>query len=729
MGLRKESDKQLQMDKRDSSLRKQGDTNLQDVEHPSYHDNKPKSYKSGFQDKTKEGLSKGFETYRKELESDDYGVESSGKMAEHTFKTTKTTVNKLTDYRKNKNEYSPELVDDKQLQATKKKLIKEHSNLTKQSQTEGSGFKKVDGEYLANQSKNRGLKKASDEHLRSVQEKLGNENKNRQKKASSKITKENEQQGFLKKVINQPKNLANTAKNKGIGAYKETLENDDDGVKVGLRGSKLVKDGVRSIAQTKKVQRKSSAAKKLKGHKTKLATDSKLRKATLNPDFTKGQKTLLKKKIMRKNINKAKGKTPLTLTQMSQKTGLAVKNGVNAIKKVSSVLLKRVMASKVFAVAGAVLVKLFPVFIIMGILIGIIVIVMSMGGGGGQEEMTPSIDNIQGLDPEVEQWRDLVTEVASEKGMTDYIDLALAIIQVETGGTSSKDIMQSSESAGYPPNYFTTEKASVEQGLSHLKNVISILKGYNSDYLSDAKLIAQTYNFGLGFARYVGSNKYDGYSVEISEKYSRDVVAVSLGNTTGSTYPYVNEISKSVGKPYLYNNGGNFLYGELVGQYQGSGGNGEWIYPIKGSITVTSPYGVRVDPFDGTTTGHKGIDFACTNGVTPINAVSNGKVIYSDFNTGGFGNLVMIQHGDVVSHYAHMSDRKVKIGDTVKQGQQIGVCGSTGRSTGPHLHFEAKKPQANLFTGQFDPMNMLGEWKWQNKLNHLKKELKIGRKK
>lgn len=87
-------------------------------------------------------------------------------------------------------------------------------------------------------------------------------------------------------------------------------------------------------------------------------------------------------------------------------------------------------------------------------------------------------------------------------------------------------------------------------------------------------------------------------------------------------------------------------------------------------------------------TGHRAIDYAAAQG-TPIKAIGDGRVTYAGWNSQGYGNLVSIRHnGTYSSNYAHQSKILVKVGQLVKQGQVIGKVGSTGLSTGPHLHFE-----------------------------------------
>lgn len=101
----------------------------------------------------------------------------------------------------------------------------------------------------------------------------------------------------------------------------------------------------------------------------------------------------------------------------------------------------------------------------------------------------------------------------------------------------------------------------------------------------------------------------------------------------------------------------------------------------------SSNYGWRLDPFTGKQTFHEGVDFMAEVG-TPIKAAAGGLVVYSDYHP-QYGNMIDIDHGNgMLSRYAHASKRLVKVGDVVLQGQTIAEVGSTGRSTGPHLHFE-----------------------------------------
>lgn len=112
-----------------------------------------------------------------------------------------------------------------------------------------------------------------------------------------------------------------------------------------------------------------------------------------------------------------------------------------------------------------------------------------------------------------------------------------------------------------------------------------------------------------------------------------------------------------------------------------------FLWPIASSHRVTSPFGWRTHPITGRQHLHGGIDIAAPNG-TPIMASKAGVVVISQYGS-SYGNYVVISHPDGTrTLYAHMSQRNVSAGDTVRQGQTVGLVGSTGSSTGNHLHFE-----------------------------------------
>ncbi|MGB9877463.1 MAG: murein hydrolase activator EnvC family protein [bacterium] len=115
---------------------------------------------------------------------------------------------------------------------------------------------------------------------------------------------------------------------------------------------------------------------------------------------------------------------------------------------------------------------------------------------------------------------------------------------------------------------------------------------------------------------------------------------------------------------------------------------GGFIYPLRGKLT--SRFGMRTHPIYHITKMHTGIDLSAPSG-TPIKAAAGGEVVYAGW-WGGYGNVVIIDHGGGISTlYAHCSAIYVRKGQKVSQGEVIAAVGSTGLSTGPHLHFEVRK--------------------------------------
>jgi murein DD-endopeptidase MepM/ murein hydrolase activator NlpD len=111
--------------------------------------------------------------------------------------------------------------------------------------------------------------------------------------------------------------------------------------------------------------------------------------------------------------------------------------------------------------------------------------------------------------------------------------------------------------------------------------------------------------------------------------------------------------------------------------------------PPVSSGYFSSNFGWRADPFTGKSAMHEGVDFVVPQG-TPIHAAASGIVVYAAMHP-QFGNLVEIDHGnDILTRYAHASKLLVEVGQVVKRGQLLSLVGSTGRSTGNHLHFEVR---------------------------------------
>lgn len=113
-------------------------------------------------------------------------------------------------------------------------------------------------------------------------------------------------------------------------------------------------------------------------------------------------------------------------------------------------------------------------------------------------------------------------------------------------------------------------------------------------------------------------------------------------------------------------------------------------YGVVQGKRISSTYGWRIHPITGQRRFHEGLDIAANHG-NPVYAYTDGRVVEAGWN-GGYGNCILIDHGNgLKTRYAHLSRINVKVGQKVKTGQRIGAVGSTGNSTGPHLHFEVIK--------------------------------------
>jgi murein DD-endopeptidase MepM/ murein hydrolase activator NlpD len=111
--------------------------------------------------------------------------------------------------------------------------------------------------------------------------------------------------------------------------------------------------------------------------------------------------------------------------------------------------------------------------------------------------------------------------------------------------------------------------------------------------------------------------------------------------------------------------------------------------PLAGDVDLSSGFGVRTDPFTRSPAMHTGLDLQGETG-DPVRATAGGTVTSAGWS-GGYGKVIDIDHGNgIATRYGHLSSIDVQVGQSVKIGQIIGKVGSTGRSTGPHLHYETR---------------------------------------
>lgn len=196
-----------------------------------------------------------------------------------------------------------------------------------------------------------------------------------------------------------------------------------------------------------------------------------------------------------------------------------------------------------------------------------------------------------------------------------------------------------------------------------------------------ADVFAWSIDFGMGIY------KGDSYKFIYEERY-RNGQYIMPGKILAARF--INDGNTVEG---FYFSEGKDKDGELIEGYFAPDGNSLQKMFLKNPVDfryISSGFttGKRYISAFNISTGHRAIDYAAAQG-TPIKAVGDGKVTFAGWSKAGYGNLVSIRHNSTYStNYAHQSKILVKVGQSVKQGQVIGKVGSTGLSTGPHLHFE-----------------------------------------
>lgn len=258
--------------------------------------------------------------------------------------------------------------------------------------------------------------------------------------------------------------------------------------------------------------------------------------------------------------------------------------------------------------------------------------------------------------------------IARENGISDYVMYILAIMQVESGGRGP-DILQCSESLGLPLNSLEPE-ASIRQGCYYFAQLLTSADSYGCDIYT----AIQAYNFGGGFVSYVAS----------SDKSYTFALAMSYASTMagGKTVAYTNAIAVSTNGGWRYSYE-NMFYVKLVRQYL----NSRFTWPSDAFYTVTSVYGDRIHPISGMNRHHNRIDIGAPFGANVL-ASAGGTDTLARYSA-SYGNYIIIDHGNnYKTLYAHMSQLNISVGASVFGGQVIGLVGSTGNSTGPHIHYE-----------------------------------------
>ena len=277
---------------------------------------------------------------------------------------------------------------------------------------------------------------------------------------------------------------------------------------------------------------------------------------------------------------------------------------------------------------------------------------------------------------EVEQYSPLISKYAKEYGISEYTELIKAVMMQESGGRGS-DPMQASEcgyNTKYPnrPGAITDPEYSIKCGVQMLASVLKAAGCKSPSDMEHIRLALQGYNFGGGYITWA-LEKHGGYSKANAVEFSK-LQAKKTGMSAYGDPDYVEHVLR-------YYPFGNPSY-DIVNT-----GPGKLGLPIqnmkKGNIT--SPFGHRSSPGGIGSTNHMGLDIGFSTG-THVLACEAGKVEVAGWN-GGFGKCIIISHGGgLKTVYGHLSRINVTKGQAVVRGQFIGEVGSTGDSTGPHLH-------------------------------------------
>lgn len=331
---------------------------------------------------------------------------------------------------------------------------------------------------------------------------------------------------------------------------------------------------------------------------------------------------------------------------------------------------------------------MIPLFLIFVVFIGAVGAITNLSAQAAAVTTPTSVfgsgvGEYTGTNQNVLRYKSMVTELAGKYGMQDFVGLILAVMDQESGG-QGLDPMQASEggfNTRYPhsPGAIQDPAYSIECGIQELKQVLQYAasadgKTYSPNGplpspadINKISLALQGYNFGPGWFSYANGT----YSQEKAQAFS-----TMMANKMG------------------WRRYGDPLYVPHVLEHYAAtetSASTNVLWPVPGHTNITSGFGSRW----GTT--HKGLDISdgSVNGA-PIVAATDGVVIQASFGVagsgyGGYGNCVAIDNGNgVITLYAHMSRIACARGQTVTAGTLIGYVGTTGDSTGPHLHFEIR---------------------------------------
>ena len=306
------------------------------------------------------------------------------------------------------------------------------------------------------------------------------------------------------------------------------------------------------------------------------------------------------------------------------------------------------------------------------------------------------------------QYQSYVTEKCAELGIEDYANVVLAIMYNTSKGEGMDVMGAYCLLSNKNHKTITTPQQSIDIGIQEFKNLLDLYRVKKIDD-ENLKMVCQHYHIistlsvikELPNGEKTIKKRFGDLWKKTVDKYTSDK-ASEFGNKKINLY-------KDNKVLYLYNPteySSNFADDVMLTIQNLSsainGGNPNnlgWIFPLKkGTYSLTSLAGMRFHPIEKRYKMHWGIDYGTGTSCPPIYAVADGVVDMCGFN-GSWGNYVRIKHSNTfATGYAHQSKIVVQNGQSVKKGQIIGYVGSTGGSTGNHLHLEVWKNEGQGFT-------------------------------
>ncbi|MDF2820843.1 MAG: Membrane-bound metallopeptidase [Clostridiales bacterium] len=220
----------------------------------------------------------------------------------------------------------------------------------------------------------------------------------------------------------------------------------------------------------------------------------------------------------------------------------------------------------------------------------------------------------------------------------------------------------------------------MQQIAEYDRNVLLELKGIKEDIiLKEEQLVKDQADLDVLFEN-ASIQKLELETVNTMKANELNAYSISIENKEAAIERYKKELKE---EEELYKR----LFAMSTGVYDG----GQMLWPLDGYYTITSPFGYRIHPIYGKGNLHSGTDIRAPKG-TPILAAYSGKVVTATLNHYSYGNYIVIDHGSgYFTLYAHCSKLVASVGDKVKTGDVIAKVGSTGDSTGNHLHFSYRK--------------------------------------